>query len=400
MNRRELLRRSALLPLAAAPEVSQGAARSGEVIRKVEAIAARIPYRDTFVIGRGLVASGGQAGQYVYVRVESSGGRVGWGETIALPSWSYETVESIVSTVEKHLAPIVLNRSPFDQAWFQKQFDERLTPAISHGFPFAKAAMQIAVLDLAGKVAGLPLHRLLGGKLRDRFDLCFAVSIDTPDAMAKASKALPVKCLKVKVAGEPELDAERLQAVAAARPDAALWIDANQSYRPVNLELFLKRIEGIRQVRCLEQPVPSVDWLGMRRARERTNLPIAVDEGCFSSYDVARLARMDACDLVVLKVAKSAGPRNCLRSAAVAEANGLGLLASGLTEAGIGFAASVHVFSTLDLLLPPELNGPRFLADLMVDGLRVENGVVTVPDGPGLGVEVREDVIRSHAVKV
>lgn len=389
-----------LLPSAALPAAAREGARSGEVIRKVEAIAARVPYRDTFVIGRGLVASGGQFGQYVYVRVESSGGQVGWGETIALPSWSYETVESIVSTVEKYLAPIVLNRSPFDQEWFGKQFDERLTPAISHGFPFAKSAVQIAVLDLAAQIAGLPLHRMLGGKVHDRLDLCFAVSIDTPKGMAEAAAALrAVRCLKVKVSGEPEIDAERLHAVAEARPDAALWIDANQSYRPVNLETFLKRIEGVGQVRCLEQPVPSVDWLGMRRARERTNLPIAVDEGCFNAYDVARLARMEACDLVVLKVAKAAGPRSCLRSAAVAQASGLGLLGSGLTEAGIGFAASVHVFSTLDLLLPPELNGPRFLADLMVEGLDIRDGAVRVPDEPGLGVRVREDAIRRLAIK-
>jgi muconate cycloisomerase len=397
MKRRELLSGALLSPLAAAAASAAETGPAGEVVRKVEAIAARIPYRDTFVIGSGPVAAAGQTGQYVYVRVESSAGRVGWGETIALPTWSYETVESIVSTVEKHLAPIVMGRSPFDQAWFQKQFDSRLTPAVSNGFPFAKSAVQMATLDLAGRIAGLPLHRMLGGRLRETIELCFAVSIDTPQAMAMAARALPVKCLKVKVAGEPEMDAERLHAVAAARPDAALWIDANQSYRPIHLESFLKRIEGIGQVKCLEQPVPSVDWFGMRRVRERTSLPVAVDEGCFSSFDVARLARMDACDLVVLKAAKSAGPLGCLRSAAVAEANGLGLLGSGLTEAGIGFAASVHLYSTLDLLLPPELNGPRFLADLMVDGLGVKDGVATVPDGPGLGVEVQEEKIRRYA---
>jgi muconate cycloisomerase len=103
---------------------------------------------------------------------------------------------------------------------------------------------------------------------------------------------------------------------------------------------------------------------------------------------------------VVLKIAKSAGLWGCQRSAFVAEANGLGLLGSGLTEAGIGFAASVHLYSTLDLLLPPELNGPRFLADLLVDGLSFRDNIVTVPDAPGLGIHVKEDLIRSYAVKI
>ena len=380
------------------------AARSLEgagIIRKVEAIPARVPYRDTFVIGRGLVATGGQAGQYVYVRVETDDGTVGWGETIALPSWSYETVDSIVGTVRNHLAPIVIKRSVFDQSWFQQQFDEVLTPAVSQGFPFAKSAVQIATLDAAGRIAGLPLHRFFGGKLRDQIELSYALSIDTPEAMARSAQSMPaVKCYKLKVSGDPKLDVARLRAVLEARPDVDIWIDANQSYRPVHLETFCKQVEDIPQVRCLEQPVKSVDWLGMRRARERTKIPIAIDEGCFSSYDVARIARLDACDLIVLKVAKSAGLWGCQRSAAVAQAHGLGLLGSGLTEAGIGLAASIHLYSTIELLLAPELNGPKFLEDLFITGLEIKDNVVRVPDSPGLGVQVNEEAIRRHAMRL
>ena len=373
-------------------------ATKAERIAKVEVFPARVPYRDAFVIGRGLVASSAQAGQYVFVRLETAGGHVGWGETIALPSWSYETSESIVSTVQKYLAPIVTGRSPFDQAYFHKRFDDVLTPAVSQGFPFAKSAVILATLDLAGRVAALPLHRLLGGKLRDKVDLSFALSIDSPGQMAAAARAYPgITCYKLKVAGQPAADADRVRAVVEARPGVDIWIDANQSYRPVDLETFLKSIDGIRQVRCIEQPVKSVDWFGMKRARDRTSLPIAVDEGCFSHYDVARLARMEACDLVVLKAAKSGGPLGCLRSAVVAEANGLGLLGSGLTESGIGLTASVHLFSTIDLLLPPELNGPKFIPNLMVHGLSVDGASVVVPDGPGLGIQVDEKALRSAA---
>jgi muconate cycloisomerase len=394
MQRRNFLA-SALL--GGAPAISAAASKSDRIAR-VEVFPARVPYRSTFVIGRGLVASSGQAGQYVYVRIETEAGHVGWGETIALPSWSYETSESIVSTVRQYLAPIVTGRSPFDQQHFQKRFDDVLTPAVSQGFPFAKSAVVLATLDLAGKVAGVPLHQLLGGKLRDKVELSFALSIDTPRAMAEAARAYPgIKCYKLKVAGEPALDAERVRAIVEARPEVDIWIDANQSYRPVHLETFLKSIEAVRQVRCIEQPVKSVDWFGLKRARDRTKLPVAVDEGCFSHYDVARLARMEACDLVVLKAAKSGGPLNCLRSAAVAEANGLGLLGSGLTESGIGFTASVHLFSTLDLLLPPELNGPKFMESLMVDGLSIDGPTVSVPDGPGLGVKVDEKALRAAA---
>jgi muconate cycloisomerase len=385
---------SALMASAAEPA-------KGTVIKKVDVFPTSVEFRHTFVIGRGKVGTAGQGGRYVFVRVESADGRVGWGETNTIPSWSYETLESVTSTIRNYLAPIVLNRSPFDQAYFQRQFDEKLTPAVSQGFPFAKSAMITATLDLAGQIANLPLHRFFGGKMRDKIELTYALSIDTPQAMADVARSYPfVKCFKLKVAGDEKTDAARVRTVIEARPDADIWLDANQSYRPIHMETFLKSIASLDQVRCLEQPVQSVDWFGMKRVRERSALPIALDEGCFSSYDVARLARMEAGDLVVLKVAKSAGLWGCQRSAIVAEANGLGLLGSGLTETGLGLTAAIHLFSTLELQLPPELNGPEFLTDLMVDGLEIQGATVTVPDGPGLGIKVREDKIRANAIAV
>jgi len=272
---------------------------------------------------------------------------------------------------------------------------------VSQGFPFAKCAVIMATLDLAGQIAGLPMHRFFGGRLRDKIELTYALSIDAPAAMAESAKSYPfVKCFKLKVSGDEKTDAARVRAVIEARPDADIWLDANQSYRPIHMETFLKSIAGLQQVRCLEQPVPSVDWFGLKRVREKSNLPIALDEGCFSSYDVARLARMEAGDLVVLKLTKSAGPWGCQRSAIVAEANGLGLLGSGLTDSGVGLAAAIHLYSTLELQLPPELNGPEFLVDLMVDGLEIQDATVTVPDAPGLGVKVKEDKIRANAIPV
>ena len=400
-KRRNFLKTALASGSALMASAAEQASAKGAVIKKVDVFPTSVEFRHTFVIGRGKVGTAGQGGRYVFVRVESADGHVGWGETNTIPSWSYETLESVTSTISNYLAPIVLNRSPFDQAYFQKQFDERLTPAVSQGFPFAKSAMITATLDLAGQIAGLPLHRFFGGKMRDKIELTYALSIDTPQAMADVARSYPfVKCFKLKVAGDEKTDAARVRTVIEARPDADIWLDANQSYRPIHMETFLKSIANLDQVRCLEQPVQSVDWFGMKRVRERSALPIALDEGCFSSYDVARLARMEAGDLVVLKVAKSAGLWGCQRSAIVAEANGLGLLGSGLTETGLGLTAAIHLFSTLELQLPPELNGPEFLTDLMVDGLEIQGATVTVPDGPGLGIKVREDKIRANAIAV
>jgi muconate cycloisomerase len=84
----------------------------------------------------------------------------------------------------------------------------------------------------------------------------------------------------------------------------------------------------------------------------------------------------------------------------IAEANSLELLGSGLTEAGIGFIASVHLFSTLDLVLPAELNAPAFLETMAVSGIQIYDHVVTVPEGPGLGVTPDEDYIKANLLDV
>jgi len=367
----------------------------GARIRKVEVLPTGIEFQSEFKIGVGSVGGKGKPGKYVIIRMETEDGQVGWGMTNTVPNWSYETIEAVVGTTENYLKPLALGKTPFQLNLLKKEMDQTIRPAVSNGAPFAKSAVEIAMLDLQGKIAGLPLHALLGGKVHDTIDLCYAVSIDTPEAMAAEVAKWPAcNCFKVKVSGDADLDVTRLEAISAARPDIEIWLDANQSYQPIALERFLAAITDFKQIRCFEQPVRSEDWLGLRRAREKSPYPLAIDEGSFSSFDVARAAVLEAADLVVLKVPKSGGVTNCYKSAVVAEAHGMGLLGSGLTDAGISLIAAIHLYSTLDLLLPPELNGPQFLADLY-GGVQMNGVTVTVPDAPGLGIDIPEDKIRA-----
>lgn len=387
---------------AAAPFVAAAAnPAKGSRIGKVEVLPVGVPFRSAFNIGVGNVGSKSKPGNYVMVRAETEDGRVGWGGTTAIPAWSYETVEAIVGTLRQHLSRMAIGRTPFEWNALKNQMDAAIRPAVSNGAPFAKSALEIAFLDLAAQYANVPLHRLLGGKLRDTVELCFAVSIDTPQAMADEVSRWPAcQCFKVKVAGDAEADLKRLEAILLARPEIDIWLDANQSYQPIQLERFLDALRDFKRVRCFEQPVRSEDWMGLRRAREKSPYPVAIDEGCFSSFDVARAAEMRAADLVVLKVSKSGGVTNCFKSAVVAEATGLGLLGSGLTDAGISLMASVHLYSTLDLLLPPELNGPQFLADLMAEDIEMDGVHVKVPESPGLGIRIPEDRVRESLLDI
>ena len=366
-------------------------------IAHVDVYPTAVGMKDVFNIGTGFVGDAASAGDHVFVKITTDDGCVGWGEQRALPSWSYETTESITTTIRGHIAPLLLGRDPLNHNEIHHAIYNALKPAVSNGHPFAKAAVDIALHDLRGRLLDVPVHILLGGKRHDALPLCYALSMDTPEIMGLKAKALsPCSCFKVKVGGNPGEDEARLRAVHDAIPYAKLWIDANQSYTPANALELLKRVADIREIYCMEQPVASQDWFGMKRVREDAPVPIAIDEGCFTYFDLAKIARLECADAVVLKVCKSGGLAECLKSVHVAEANALELLGSGLTEAGIGFIASVHLFSTLDLVLPAELNAPAFLETLAVSGVEIQDHVVTVPDAPGLGITPDEDYIKAN----
>ena len=142
-----------------------------------------VEFRSAFNIGVGKVGGEDLPGKHVFVRVETEEGQVGWGATNTIPNWSYETIETVTGTLRHHLVPSALGKTPFELNALKKEMDVKIRPAVSNGAPFAKSALEIAFLDVAGKIMKQPLHALLGGKIHDTIDLCFAVSIAEPKAM-------------------------------------------------------------------------------------------------------------------------------------------------------------------------------------------------------------------------
>ncbi|WP_232664867.1 mandelate racemase/muconate lactonizing enzyme family protein [Pseudonocardia sp. TRM90224] len=367
-------------------------------IRSVDVFAVAVPFAKGFVLGSGAVGTPERAGSVIFVKITTEDGVVGWGEQRALPSWSYETAETIAVVIKRHLEPILLELTPFDVELFHTRAARRLSPAVSNGFPFARAAVDIAMHDAAGKIAGLPVHALLGGRLRDEIPLCSAIGVDGPqEVRERVQQSSDYAAYKVKIGGELDADIAAVTAAGEAAGGKPLWLDANQSYRPSSLRRLLDAVSEVPAIHCVEQPVDGTDVLAMRRVRSMIDLPVAIDEGSFTARDLARTVALDAADLVVVKICKAGGIRQALKTAQVATASGLELLASGLTDCGVGFAAALHLFAQLELALPAELNGPELLADLYVDGLAITKAVATVPTAPGLGVEVDEERIRSEA---
>ncbi|MEU5723492.1 enolase C-terminal domain-like protein [Micromonospora sp. NPDC047738] len=379
-------------------------ALAGLTIDSVETYAVALPTVRSFGVSGGSVAVAGRPSIRVLVKV-SADGVAGWGEATPIPAWTYETAESIVTTIDRYLAPAVLGRPAWDLDGVTAAFDRAVNRGFTIGAPLAKCAVDVALHDLLGRALGVSVGVLWGQRRRESIELGWIVSGQTAGEVADAvaeGHALGYRAFKVKVGLHREAeDAAVVRAVREAAPEAALWVDANQAYT-VDAALRMARRLADLDVTAFEQPLPANDVAGLRRLREASPVPVALDESLRHPSDLATFVKLDAVDVAIAKVQRSGGLTLSRRLCALAEDSGVRLMGSGLTDSDLGLAASVHLFAAYGIDTPVDLNGRQFLESSYATGatVQVRDGVAQVPTGPGLGVDVDESVVKELAVDV
>lgn len=377
----------------------------GLTIAGVEAIPVALPSLRSFAVAGGAVTHAGQPAVRVLVKVTASDGSLGWGEATPIPSWTDETLESITTTIRGYLAPAAAGRPVWDLDGLARAFDRAINRGFSIGAPLAKAAVDVALNDLLGRVLGIPVGALWGQRRRDRIELAWIVAGQGAHGASEAVKEgrdLGYRSFKVKVGLHDER--EDAAVVAAVRKEAGdgafLWVDANQAY---TLDAAIRQARRLEQydVAAFEQPLPANDIVGLRRLREASPIPVALDESLRHPSDLATFIRLDAVEVVIAKVQRSGGLTLSRRLCQLAEDAGLRLMGSGLTESDVGLAASLHLFAAFGIDTPTDLNGRQFVESPYAGPtVQVEGGMAHVPCGPGLGVEVDEAVVRRLAGEV
>jgi muconate cycloisomerase len=337
---------------------------------------------------------------FVFVRVETRDGLTGWGEAACLggPTWSEESAESVAATVERYLAPWLKGRDAAAIEPLRLEMARRV-----QGNPFARAAVEMALWDLNGRALGVPVHRLLGGRVRDRVPLSWSLAVADPEAEVAEARELVARghrIFKVKTAARPVAeDAARLVRIReAVGPDVSLRVDANQGW---------DRVTALRAIRALEpagldfveQPVPRWDRRGLAAIGRRARVPVLADESCASPHDALELARLGGVSILSLKVTKSGGLAATMAIARVAEAAGLGAYVGCMIETSLGTAAYLHAaLAAAPVTWGCELFGPLLLqGDVTREPVRYADGAILALDGPGLGVEVDERLIKDRA---
>jgi L-alanine-DL-glutamate epimerase-like enolase superfamily enzyme len=321
---------------------------------------------ETFVISR----ESRDAEDVVHVELRHDGA-VGYGEAAPIERYS-ESAASALAFVEEHGA-----RALGDDPWALERIGDRLGEL--PGELAAKSALDAALHDLQGKLLGLPVWKLLGLP-RSGPQTSWTVWLGDPDDMARRAERAAARFgrLKLKLGGGDGLDVERVRAVRGVT-DLPLQVDVNEWWSLDEALDALPQLAELGVAYC-EQPLRAGDE-GGRALKERSPLPIYVDEDCHTLADVAGC--VEIAHGVNLKLAKSGGIREAIRMAHAARALGLGVMLGCMVESGLGIAAGCVVAPLCDHV---DLDGNLLLAEDPWPGVDFADGVQIPSDRPGLGV--------------
>jgi L-alanine-DL-glutamate epimerase-like enolase superfamily enzyme len=321
----------------------------------------------------------------VFVRLRTEDGMTGVGEASPYSPVTSETQQTVVA-MACTLADLVRGRDPFTIAKIVDDMD-----VLSPNNPSIKAAFEMALWDICGKIAGLPICCLLG-KYRDSFETDKTIFIETPPAMAEAARDVVrqgFRTVKVKVGESPEKDIARLAAIReAVGKDIALRIDANQGWSPAEAVRSLRGMENYHIQAC-EQPVPHWDMEGLRYVRDHSSVPIMADESIHSPHDAIEAVRRDAVDLINIKLMKTGGILNAVRIAQISAAAGIQCMLGCMNETSLGLTAAAHVIASQKNLIYADLDSFLFsVSNPVIGGMEIKQGTVYLPAAPGLGLDI------------
>lgn len=372
------------------------------MIRTIEVIPLRLPVAHMLTLSRGVATDPSAGAPHILVKITDDDGMAGWGEVRPSHRWSYETEETVITTLRRYLAPALVMQDERDIARLHALMDAVIAPGVQIGQPIAKSAVDMALHDLLGKQRGLSIGALLERGHDSPVSLCYVVSahsIEEAVQQVEEGKAKHYHGFKVKTGIHPDTDLELMQEIMRAAAGKPVWVDANQGWE-YNRAVRLARELALLDVKVIEQPLAAGDITGYAELVRRSDIPIVLDESIYSPRDLLQHVRLRALNGLVIKLCRVGGIFWARQLAEMALAADLMLLGSGLTEGRIALYASAELFSAFGITMPVDLNGPQFLRDDMVAGpIDFPGRTVPLSDRPGIGIEPDPDKLERYRVR-
>ena len=355
-------------------------------------------------------------GQHAIVELCTDDGVTGWGEAPAGATWGGaamryygETPLTVRHIIDDYLAPALAGCDPVQLGVIHDRMDKAVK-----GHPYAKAAIDMACYDAAGKALGVPVADLLGGRLRPGIEVTHSLGImDLDRCYAEAEQAVAegARTLKCKTGVDPERDVTLVRELRRLLgPEVKIRVDANEGYASVDEAIRTTRRQEEFDLLLCEQPVAGA--ANMARVARRIDSPVMADESAWTVHDILELDRLDAAACFSCYVTKPGGLFRARQQAEVAAQLGMLCDIGGSIETGIGNAANLALGvsmpnATLPSVCPvsqpadcggPAIAGVYYTDDLITEPFRFSEGVVMAPEGPGLGIEVDREKLDRYAV--
>jgi muconate cycloisomerase len=381
-------------------------------IQSVETILVQLPTRRehkwtglTEVIGR-----------YLLVRMTDSDGRVGWGEAPALKDWGgefgrYFGESTLISkaVIENYLAPALVGVDLGNFAEMHARMD-----AAIKGYPYSKAALDFAAYDVTGKWLGVPVHMLLGGRVRSHVAVTHSIGlIPIAEAEKEVVKvaAEGIKTIKIKIGVDPKRDIEIVRVIRNAVGDEVeLCVDANEGYSTPGEAISTVRAMDKYRLKYVEQPVMGIERIA--EVARAIDPPVMADESAWNAHDVIQISEHRAAQIVSIYTTKPGGLYKAMEVAAVCRAAGIICNVNGSVETGVGNLANIHLAAaapaaTLSCVVPVstpaewqtgQVGGIYYRDDLITAPMKLVNGTIEVPTAPGMGIDVDLAKIEKYRV--
>lgn len=355
-------------------------------------------------------------GHHAILELHTDEGIAGWGEAPAGGTWggaygrNYgETPETVQHMVVDHLLPAIRGLDPLDIGVVHAHMDR-----VVKGHPYAKAAVDIACYDAAGKALGVPVYQLLGGMHRDGIEVAHSLGImELERCFAEAEQAVSEGALtiKCKTGLEPDRDVDLVRGLRERLGDQIrIRVDGNEGYSSVAQAVDVTRRQEEYDILLCEQPLMGAKQLA--RVAARISSPVMADESAWDVHDILELDALDAAQSFSCYVTKPGGLYRAKRQAEVADDLGMICDIGGSIETGIGNAANLHLGAALpNAVLPsvcpvsqpegsdgPRIAGVYYLDDLVREPFAFAQGRVMVPQGAGLGIEVDRAKLDKYRV--
>lgn len=363
---------------------------AGTTIQSIEIYKLFIELKEPFVISLGPQNDV----QNIIVIIRTKDGCAGYGECSPYMSINGESIDTCF-IVGQYFAKLLKGKNALDIAGCIEAMDKTI-----YGNSSIKSAFDMALYDIAAQHSGVPVYKFLGGEKNKVLETDYTVSIGNPQKMK--ADAIKIKeqgfpAVKVKLGETKEKDVERMKAIREGiGNDHPLRIDANQGWQTADYAIEVLKALAPFNIEYCEEPILRYRFMELNKVSKESPISIMADESCSDEHDAERLIQLNACKMFNIKLGKSSGFYKGLKIAQLGAKANMSMQVGGFMESRLGMTASAHLALANDHIHHCDFDTPlMFTEDPVIGGIQyLENGIIEVPEMPGLGAVIDESYLR------